>query len=85
MAVKAVIDAPRQRLTESDHLAARPPRHKINPVVVVMVVGDQDQVGGPVIAVPRKGVDINVGPVRRRDAKTAVSLIIELCHNCAPF
>jgi hypothetical protein len=53
-------------------------RHKLNLVVVVISVGDENQVGGQVVTAARAGVNVNDAPVVQREAAAPVALIVEI-------
>ena len=59
---KAVVLPAGERLAEGEDLAARLLGDQIDPVVVVVVVGDKDQVGRQIISLPGKGIQIQHHP-----------------------
>ena len=80
LGLEGVVAPALQGIPFGDDFAVRLFDWKANLVVVAVLVGDENQVGGQIIALPGKGVDVDDHPVRRDDSIAAVSLIKQCGH-----
>lgn len=79
--VKVMVLSAGQRIGGPDHSAVRLLRYLAQVVVILVFVGDEDQIGWQIIALAGKGVNIDDRAGMGGDAAACMSLKEQFSHN----